>query len=93
MEETPLDIIKKAAARAGIKLQDPKPNCKHCYGRGYIGVNQITGEPIACNCILPPMNDITRRAYETRAFVPHNRKERRMYEKLIRKAMVKNRKK
>jgi len=89
---SPMEIIKSAANAAGIKLQDPNPNCKHCYGRGYIGVNQVNGEPIACNCILPKMNETTRKAYESRAFIPHNRRERRLYEKLVQREMTKHRK-
>lgn len=30
----------------------PKPNCKWCYGRGYIGINTKTKEEIPCGCIL-----------------------------------------
>ena len=69
----PLEIIKAAAEGIGLILNDPKPNCKHCHGRGYIGLRAGTGEPVPCNCILPkyeskkPSNDI----------LPQNRAQRR----------------
>jgi len=31
----------------------PKPDCKKCYGRGYIGVNIQTNEFIPCECTAP----------------------------------------
>lgn len=70
----PLEIIKAAAEGIGLILNDPKPNCKHCHGRGYIGLRVGTGEPIPCNCILPkyesqrPANDV---------ILPQNRAQRR----------------
>lgn len=70
----PLLIIKLAAKGMGIIIDDPKPNCKKCYGRGYLGRKVNTGEPIPCSCIFPK---------ETRTvgnFVNcklNNRKERR----------------
>ena len=29
---------------------DPKPNCKRCFGRGYIGRDTETGSFILCKC-------------------------------------------
>ena len=46
----PLDRIKAACAQAHIILKDPDPNCKKCFGRGYISVKE-SGEPIPCSCI------------------------------------------
>lgn len=69
----PLEIIKAAAEGIGLILNDPKPNCKHCHGRGYVGLRSGTGEPVPCNCIFPkyesqkPANDI----------LPQNRSQRR----------------
>lgn len=69
----PLEIIKAAAEGIGLILNDPKPNCKHCHGRGYVGLRSGTGEPVPCNCIFPkyesqkPANDI----------LPQNRAQRR----------------
>lgn len=33
---------------------EPKPNCKKCYGRGYIGFDNKTKMPIACYKCYPP---------------------------------------
>ena len=30
----------------------PKPNCKWCYGRGYIGIDTKTKEQVTCQCAL-----------------------------------------
>jgi hypothetical protein len=32
----------------------PKPNCKHCRGRGYIGFNVGSGGAIPCGKCYPP---------------------------------------
>lgn len=74
MEMDPFEVIKAAAEGIGLILNDPKPNCKHCHGRGWIGRNAETKEPIACNCVFPkyesqrPQNEI---------ILPMNRKQRR----------------
>lgn len=49
----PMDVIRKIAEKIGTKIQDPKPGCKHCYGRGWIGRDAQSKAPIPCNCIYP----------------------------------------
>lgn len=49
----PMLIMRLAAEGMGFALQDPKPNCKKCHGRGYLGRKADTGEPIPCTCIFP----------------------------------------
>jgi len=49
----PMDVIRKIAEKIGTKIQDPKKNCKHCFGRGYIGRDAKTKAPVPCNCIYP----------------------------------------
>jgi len=49
----PMDVIRKIAQKIGTEIQDPKPGCKHCYGRGYTGRDAETKAPIPCNCIYP----------------------------------------
>jgi hypothetical protein len=35
------------------KLQeDARSNCKHCYGRGYIGFSHLTDQLVICSCVL-----------------------------------------
>lgn len=72
----PWRIIVETAQAAGIEIHKPKPNCKKCHGRGYVGRHADTGEPVACTCIFPkqefdreignvphrPMNRAERRA-------------------------------
>lgn len=48
---TPWQIIKLTAQEIGAKIKDPRNNCKHCYGRGYVGFNANTKEPVPCRCI------------------------------------------
>ena len=51
--QNPWHVIKESAKQMGIILQQPKSNCKHCHGRGYIGLRHENGEPIPCRCIFP----------------------------------------
>jgi hypothetical protein len=44
----PEEHLEKAKVMAG--LCHPKSNCRHCYGRGYTGVN-IRNEVVICGCI------------------------------------------
>ena len=67
----PMEIFKAAAEGAGITLQDPKKNCKKCYGRGFIGRKADTGEPIPCTCIFP------KNSIQDTYYVMKNRKDRR----------------
>jgi hypothetical protein len=70
----PMVIMKLAAEGMGIVLNDPKPNCKKCHGRGYLGRKADTGEPIPCTCIYPKE---TRQAGGPVIYRPRNRRERR----------------
>ena len=75
----PWRVIVEAAQAMGIEIQKPKPNCKHCHGRGYVGRHADSGEPVACNCIFPKQ-EYDREIGE----IPHkpmNRKERRAQKK------------
>ena len=70
----PLEAIKAAAEGIGLILNDPKPNCKKCHGRGYIGRHADTGEPIACSCLFPKFES----QRDTGPMIlPQNRAERR----------------
>lgn len=69
----PWQIIKESANAMGIIIYDPKPNCKKCHGRGYIGRHADTGEPVPCTCIFPkPEREIGEMQLK-----PRNRAERR----------------
>lgn len=73
----PWRVIKESAQAMGIIIYDPKPSCKKCHGRGYVGRYHDSGEPIPCTCIFPPadreVGDVT--------YKPRNRAERRAQKK------------
>jgi len=35
---------------SGVTFGNPRPGCKKCFGRGYIGKDTETGQPIMCLC-------------------------------------------
>lgn len=74
MNLDPLEVIQAAAQGIGLVLNDPKPNCKHCHGRGWTGRNAETKEPIPCSCIFPKYD--SQRPQEP-IMLPLNRKQRR----------------
>lgn len=53
IEEKPLDYRLNINGWDYAIEQMPEPKCKHtnCCGRGYAGVNIITGQPIPCKCV------------------------------------------
>jgi hypothetical protein len=75
----PFVVIVEAARAMGIEIQKPKPNCKKCHGRGYVGRHSDSGEPIACTCIFPKQK-FDREIGEI-AHKPMNRAERRAMKK------------
>lgn len=46
-------LLKKIAANVNKKTyKEPKKNCKHCYGRGFIGyLNGLKSLPVPCRCV------------------------------------------
>ena len=73
----PWQVIKEAANAAGIPIKNPKPNCKHCHGRGYVGRYADSGEPIACRCIFEQEKTDRDTTIEPQYIRPRNRAERR----------------
>ena len=55
-DKKPLGKAKRIESRySGVVLagkSDPKKNCKHCYGRGYIGFDTETGGFVHCKCVM-----------------------------------------
>lgn len=52
---TPFEQMKIASEKYNLVLNEPNPNCKICYGRGYIGLN-ADKSPVPCtakHCIFP----------------------------------------
>lgn len=50
---TPWEVIRAIAAQTNTKIREPRKGCRHCYGRGYDGIDVKTRSPIPCNCIYP----------------------------------------
>ena len=74
----PLEAIKAAAEGICLILNDPKPNCKKCHGRGYLGRHADTGEPVACSCLFPKYNS---EREPSEMILPQNREQRRAAKK------------
>jgi hypothetical protein len=73
----PWQVIKEAANAAGIPIKNPKSNCKHCHGRGYVGRYADSGEPIACRCIFEQEKTDRDTTIDPQYIRPRNRAERR----------------
>lgn len=72
---TPMQKIRAAAKQQGVRLQPANQSCKHCHGRGYIGIRHDNGDPIPCKCIfVKEENNVEVGDVELK---PKNRKERR----------------
>ena len=52
------EIFKKKLKKSKI---EPKKDCKRCYGRGYIGLEQEIQMLYPCRCIIKKYNDILRK--------------------------------
>ncbi len=53
----------------------PKRNCKHCYGRGQMGRNVVTGKRIVCVCVDKAARIIAKEVAARRATYKHEVKE------------------
>jgi len=51
-----------------IKAHEPRSNCSHCHGRGWVGRNHLSYEVIRCTCLdqHPPGKTARALAVETR---------------------------
>lgn len=70
-----LERILKAAEEINLPTQKPKSNCKKCHGRGYVGINHDTQEPVPCACIFK--KEKFSQEVGNFTFKPRNRAERR----------------
>lgn len=90
----PLEVIRATAYAAGITINDPKPSCNKCYGRGYSGTDFNTKMPIPCKCIYPAKSQTEKQAeYEfdsSRLGGRPNRDQRRNMRKQFRKMIKRN---
>ena len=82
----PLDRIKAIGKEFGLLVKDPDPNCKKCFGRGYLAVKE-NGEVIPCECVNDLVNDLKLAGQNRITGLPRNREERRKFRKNMRKAI------
>ena len=62
---TPFDMIKAIAKENGTELKKPANGCKHCYGRGFEGLETLTKMPIPCRCLFRGRNDESDEMYDS----------------------------
>lgn len=83
-ELTPYDKIKAVATEQGIKISEPDPKCKQCYGRGYLSLESKTQMPNPCMCIF----EREQRDMINGAPLKKNREQRRLQERQLRKQIA-----
>jgi len=90
----PIDVIKAVAKQMGQEIDDPNPNCKHCYGRGYIGRDSATKAPVPCSCIHASLSEDERQKNDSLANKMRKlpRKQRRKIERQFKNKMKRDRK-
>ena len=86
---TPMQVIKGMARNLGQTINDPKPSCKHCHGRGYIGRDSESKAPIPCSCFYPSENK-GYYSYMLQRAKHMNRAERRNWERNLKKQIKKD---
>lgn len=79
----PFEQIKQMAMSIGQTINDPNKNCKHCYGRGYTGINLDGNIPVACDCIYKEWYKTNPKKDQN--FFPENRRSKRYYGKQMQK--------
>lgn len=75
--------IQNVAKEIGLVLKEPNQSCKKCFGRGWIGKDSNTGNPIPCKCIFKEA--IGEREIGEFHYKARNRQERREQHKNIKR--------
>lgn len=88
---TPLQVIKGMAKTLGQEIGDPKSNCKHCYGLGYVGRDSESKAPIPCMCLYSKDAVVANNHVKSRMH-HKSRSERREYQRLMKKQISKQNK-
>jgi len=91
LQITPYDVIKSMADKLGQTIKEPKSNCKHCYGRGYIGRDSESHAPIPCSCIYSD-DAKEKNDYMYQRMHHKSREERRLFERQLKSQMKKDKK-
>lgn len=86
----PIEVIREMAKRNNVPMTDPNKSCKHCYGRGYSGIDAATQAPIPCSCLF--RGRTAKEKYDelqrSQGLVRMNHEARRRVKKEIHKRMV-----
>lgn len=77
------DVIKAVAKQNNIEVRNPRSGCKKCYGRGFIGRDFATKQPIPCSCIQIPKTQNTKDDENMHDFKNNNKNQ--MTKKMIQK--------
>lgn len=81
------DVIKAVAKQNNIEIRKPRSGCKRCYGRGFIGRDFTTKQPIPCTCIQilkSPSQKESEHMYDSSKQKPQmNKKMIKMIKKLM----------
>ena len=83
---SPLHVIKRMAQTLGQTINDPNPNCKKCYGRGYIGRDNESKAPIPCLCLYEKSQVVSNKFIFDKT-KHKSRAERRKFERYVSKRM------
>lgn len=83
-ELTIFQKIKIIAQRMGYEINDPKKDCRKCWGRGYTGLKKDTKEPVLCSCIFKPEDRANMQQSPDQKM---SRAQRRHMDKVVRRRM------
>ena len=81
---TPWEKIKFISIQIGQTIDEPKKDCKHCYGRGYTSLNLDDNSPVPCSCIYRTYRASNPSWYQIQSqTMKQNRKQKKAYQKQI----------
>ena len=51
---TPWEFIVQLAKELSVEINEtPKSGCRKCYGRGWVGMDVVSKNPVVCHCVFP----------------------------------------
>jgi hypothetical protein len=84
--------MKAVAEKNGNVINEPKKDCKKCYGRGYTARDATTKQPIPCMCIFPPQTPAEKEKNKAlyNKLRPISRSERRILQRNFKRYVKKH---
>jgi len=83
---TPFEMIKAIAKQNNSEIEDPDKSCRHCYGRGYEGLDTKTKMPVPCRCLFRGRDEEADNLYEQNKMNrPISRGQKRRMAAMLRK--------